>query len=128
MGSPNSKSYLPDLTKGVDFAFIFEPTQPDGRVINTCNGIGKFDVYVTRWATHAGKSPETGISAVLKMAYQIINADHLARKELLTTRNAGFVEGGNLLLLLRHQRMLKSKAVLSFLKNSSVLKLACSSW
>ena len=30
MGSPNSKNYLPDLAKGVDFAFIFEPAQPDG--------------------------------------------------------------------------------------------------
>jgi glutamate carboxypeptidase len=94
MGSPNSKNYLPDLAKGVDFAFIFEPAQPDGRVINTRKGIGKFDVYVTGRAAHAGKSPETGINAVLEMAHQIINAENLARKELLTTMNAGFVEGG----------------------------------
>ena len=94
MGSPNSKLYLPELAEGVDFAFIFEPAQPDGRVINTRKGIGKFDVYVTGKAAHAGKSPETGINAVLEMAHQIINAESLARKEMLTTMNAGFVEGG----------------------------------
>ena len=94
MGSPNSKNFLPELAKGVDFAFIFEPAQPDGRVINTRKGIGKFDVYVTGKAAHAGKSPETGINAVLEMAHQIINAENLARKDLLTTMNAGFVEGG----------------------------------
>ncbi len=94
MGSPNSKNYLPELAKGVDYAFIFEPAQPDGRVINTRKGIGKFDVYVTGKAAHAGKSPETGINSVLEMAHQIINAEGLARKEMLTTMNAGFVEGG----------------------------------
>ncbi len=94
MGSPSSKNYLPELAKGVDYAFIFEPAQPDGRVINTRKGIGKFDVYVTGKAAHAGKSPETGINAVLEMAHQIINAENLARKEMLTTMNAGFVEGG----------------------------------
>ena len=94
MGSPNSKNYLPELAKGVDFAYIFEPAQPDGRVINTRKGIGKFDVYVTGKAAHAGKSPETGINAVLEMAHQIINAESLARKDLLTTMNAGLVEGG----------------------------------
>jgi len=94
MGSPNSKNYLPELAKGVDYAIIFEPAQPDGRVINTRKGIGKFDVTVTGKAAHAGKSPETGINAVLEMAHQIINAESLARKEMLTTMNAGFVEGG----------------------------------
>lgn len=94
MGSPNSKNYLPELAKGVDFAFIFEPAQPDGKVINTRKGIGKFEVDVTGKAAHAGKSPETGINAVLEMAHQIINAENLARKDLLTTMNAGFVEGG----------------------------------
>ncbi|MEA4811697.1 MAG: M20 family metallopeptidase [Anaerolineaceae bacterium] len=94
MGSPNSKQYLPMLAKGVDYAYIFEPAQPDGRVINTRKGIGKFDVYVSGRAAHAGKSPETGINAVLEMAHQIINAENLARKELLTTMNTGFVQGG----------------------------------
>ncbi len=53
-----------------------------------------YDVYVTGKAAHAGKSPETGLNAVLETAHQIINAESLARKEMLTTMNAGFVEGG----------------------------------
>jgi glutamate carboxypeptidase len=93
-GSPESKKIIPELVKEIDFAFILEPAEPDGRLIVRRKGIGKFVVHVAGRAAHAGKSPETGLNAILELAHQIIAAEKLARKKTGTTMNTGVVNGG----------------------------------
>jgi len=94
LGSPNSRRLIPDLAKEADFAMIMEPGEPDGRLIHKRKGIGKFDIRVAGREAHAGKSPETGINAILELAHQVIAAERLARKPKGTTMNTGVVEGG----------------------------------
>ena len=93
-GSLDSKRIIPDLIQGVDFSFILEPAEPDGRVIIKRKGIGKFEITVAGRAAHAGKSPETGNNAIREIAHQILAAEKLARKKLGTTINTGVVNGG----------------------------------
>ncbi len=93
-GSINSRRLLPELLKDIDFAFILEPAEPDGKVIIKRKGIGKFEISVTGLAAHAGKSPETGINAILEIAHKIVAAENLARKKKGTTINTGVVNGG----------------------------------
>lgn len=93
-GSPESRQLIPELINGVDFAYILEPAEPDGKVIIRRKGIAKFEVFVTGLAAHAGKSPETGINANLELAHQVIEVEKLACKQTGTTMNAGVLEGG----------------------------------
>lgn len=93
-GSPVSRKLLPDIIKGIDFAYILEPAEPDGRIITRRKGIGKFTISVLGRAAHAGKSPETGVNAILELANQIIYIEGLANGSLGTTMNTGLIEGG----------------------------------
>lgn len=94
MGSTNSKNLLPELANGMDFGIIMEPAQPNGDEINKRKFIKNFEIFVTGREAHAGKSPETGINAILEIAHKIIQAQQLADKTTGTTINTGFVEGG----------------------------------
>ncbi len=95
-GSPRSIPRIPELIRGVDYGCVLEPAEPDGAVLTSRKGIGRFALTVTGRAAHAGQEPETGINANRELAFQVIAAEDLADPARGTTINAGRIEGGTL--------------------------------
>jgi glutamate carboxypeptidase len=93
-GSPDSKAHIPDLIKGIDYACVMEPAEPDGTIIIRRKGIGRYYLKVRGKAAHSGQQPESGINANRELAHLIIAAEDLANIEVGTTIIAGKFIGG----------------------------------
>lgn len=93
-GSPQTRALIPEICRDVDFAFVMEPAEANGDIITRRKGAGVFTAEVRGRAAHAGKQPESGINANLQLAHLILAAESLARPDLGTTVNTGFVSGG----------------------------------
>ncbi|GIQ69960.1 M20 family peptidase [Xylanibacillus composti] len=93
-GSPASRHRIPEVTKDVDWAFVMEPSEPDGRMVSRRKGVGIFKFQVTGRSAHAGQEPEKGINANLELLHQLLSASRLADEEVGTTINPGRISGG----------------------------------
>jgi glutamate carboxypeptidase len=95
VGSADSARFITRLARGADRAFILEP--PDGgrgRLKTSRKGVGGFRVSVHGRASHAGGSPERGVSAILELSHQIQRLYALNDRERGITVNVGTVDGG----------------------------------
>ena len=95
IGSSDSARYIRLLARGAERAFVLEP--PDGysgRLKTSRKGVGRFSVSVHGRASHAGSSPEEGISAILELSHQIQRLFALNEPETGVTVNVGTVDGG----------------------------------
>jgi len=93
-GSPRSRHLIADIAKGIDYAFVLEPSDADGAIVTQRKGVGIFTLTVKGRSAHAGQEPEKGINANRELAFQIIAAEDLANPSVGTTVNAGRIEGG----------------------------------
>ena len=86
-----------DMSKvqGVDYGFTFDASGPVGTFITAAPGYVKLEVTFLGKGTHAGFSPEKGISAI-QMASDAVSAMKLLRIDNETTANVGsFVAPGS---------------------------------
>jgi glutamate carboxypeptidase len=93
-GSPTSRDGWAGRAADCDWAFVLEPAQPDGALVNRRKGVGIFRVSVTGRAAHAGADPEKGANAILALAHQALAVSALADASTGTTVNVGVVHGG----------------------------------
>ena len=72
IASADSGRLLKQLARRADRAFVLEP--PDGgrgRLKTSRKGVSRFRLAVRGRASHAGGSPEKGVSAILELSHQI---------------------------------------------------------
>ena len=92
-----SHSSLPIITEHAQHAaavLVTEPCMPGGMAKTQRKGVLTYRVDVTGRASHAGVSPQTGISAIAELAKQLERIYSIARPEIGTTMNAGVIGGG----------------------------------
>lgn len=94
-GSPTSRSLWPEVTKNVDYAFVFEWEPEKGALISRRKGVGIFHFLVKGISAHAGAEPEKGASAILSLASKIHQLDALNNIDIGTTVNVGVISGGS---------------------------------
>jgi glutamate carboxypeptidase len=93
-GSPTSRDLWPELARGVDYAMVLEPAQPNGGLVLRRKGVGIFRLHVRGRAAHAGAEPEKGASAIRSLARKFLDIEALAAPALGTTANVGVIRGG----------------------------------
>ncbi len=98
-GSFHSRSLLESIaqSKRHDFGLVFEPARPNGDLVKSRKGVGRFTVTVHGRAAHAGRDPESGRNAILALAeiLQPIHDIQLGMSGLLI--NVGTIRGGGVL-------------------------------
>jgi glutamate carboxypeptidase len=95
VGSRDSSPHIRRLAQRAARAFVLEPSfGPDGRLKTTRKGVGRFTVRIVGRASHAGLSPEEGISAILEASHQIQRLFALNDHERGVTVNVGTIDGG----------------------------------
>jgi glutamate carboxypeptidase len=95
LGSPTSRALIEHEARRSDYVLVMEPdTSPRGTLTTSRKGVGRFHMTVRGRASHAGRDPRKGISAVEELARQILELHSLTDHEEGITVNAGVVSGG----------------------------------
>jgi glutamate carboxypeptidase len=95
VGSADSGRFIIQLARRAERAFVLEP--PDGtygRLKTSRKGVAGFRLAVHGRASHAGASPERGVSAILELSHQIQRLFALNDRERGITVNVGTIDGG----------------------------------
>ena len=80
--------------QGAAAAFNCETGFADDAIVAGRKGSVLFELEVKGVAVHAGNEPENGRSAILEIAYKVIDIQNLTNWENGTTFNVGVIEGG----------------------------------
>lgn len=95
IGSGDSGPHIQRLAEGAARAFVLEPSfGPTGKLKTARKGVGRFTLRIRGRASHAGLSPEEGISAILEASHQIQRLFALNDHERGVTVNVGTIDGG----------------------------------
>jgi glutamate carboxypeptidase len=95
IGSIDSSRFIRQLARRADRAFVLEPSDGSlGRLKTSRKGVARFRLAVQGRASHAGGSPERGVSAILELSHQIQRLFALNDRERGVTVNVGTIEGG----------------------------------
>ncbi len=94
IGSPNSQRFIIEQARGASFGLVFEGGGPEGEIV--CGRKGKLGYLLSTYgrAGHAGFFVENKPSAILEMAYKIIEIEKLNSQEKGISANVGTIEGG----------------------------------
>ncbi|HEY8193101.1 MAG TPA: M20 family metallopeptidase [Gaiellaceae bacterium] len=94
-GSLDSLRWIRLLARGADRALVLEPPAgTEGRLKTGRKGVGRFRITVLGRASHAGTSPEEGMSAILELARQVEQLFALNQPDRGITVNVGTIDGG----------------------------------
>ncbi|MCL6551941.1 MAG: M20 family metallopeptidase [Firmicutes bacterium] len=94
IGSPRSRAVIEEEARRAHVCFVLEPGRPDGSVVTTRKGVGRYTLTVYGRAAHAGAYPEDGASAVVALAHKIVALHALNDYARGLTVNAIVTEGG----------------------------------
>lgn len=95
VGSRTSRPFIEAEAKKSKAIFVLEPgTGPQGDYKVWRKGTGAFNLKVIGKASHAGTSPEEGISAIQELALQIEKIHSYTNFTTGTTLNVGVIGGG----------------------------------
>jgi glutamate carboxypeptidase len=95
IGSPGSTEHIRRLARVVVRAYVLEPSfGPAGKLKTARKGAGRFRLRIKGEASHAGLSPEKGVSAILEASHQIQRLFELNDAERGVTVNVGTIDGG----------------------------------
>lgn len=95
VGSAESSRLIAALARGAVRALVLEPpAEPDGSLKTARKGVGRFTVTVHGRPSHAGSTPEEGVSAILELAHQIGELFALNDPARGVTVNVGTIDGG----------------------------------
>lgn len=95
VGSPSSMGLLRESARAADVGLVYEPSLPDGTLIDRRKGSGNFTVVVRGRAAHAGREIERGRNAVLALARLLVAMqDALHRPERGVSLNVARTTGG----------------------------------
>ena len=95
IGSGESGPHIRRLAQGAARAFVLEPSFGSAGKLKTARkGVGRFTLRIKGRASHAGLSPEEGISAILEASHQIQRLFALNDHQRGVTVNVGTIDGG----------------------------------
>jgi glutamate carboxypeptidase len=94
LGSPTSRELIEKLAQECAYALVLEPALADGGLKTSRKGVGRFHLDVKGRAAHSGVAPESGRSAIVELAHQIVRMQALQNLAVGTTINVGVIQGG----------------------------------
>lgn len=94
IGSPSSKAIIMKEAVGKKYALIMESARPDGSLVTSRRGCGRYEIVVEGKAAHAGIEAGKGKSAIIELAHKIIELENLTNDEEGIHINVGYVQGG----------------------------------
>jgi glutamate carboxypeptidase len=97
IGSPASTPWMREHARLFDFGLLFEPPLPDGAMVAARKGSGNFTIVVRGRSAHAGRNPEQGRNAVVKLCQVLTEIDRLPKTIEHATINVARVHGGSAL-------------------------------
>lgn len=77
IGSPSSLPLLKQAAAECDFGLLFEPADADGSMVCDRAASAVYTIEVTGIASHIGKQPQNGRSAILSLAHSVLRIDRL---------------------------------------------------
>lgn len=92
IGSPGSASLFKEAAKRHQIGLIFEPSFPDGSIVNKRKGSSNFTLAVKGKAAHAGRDYFNGRNALTAASRFALAAEALTDREKETTVNIGYFE------------------------------------
>lgn len=94
ISSPHSRPFIEEGAKRVEAAFVFEPTKNKEWITTRRKGVGSLKLFIKGKASHAGSSPQEGLSAIQELARRILEIEDLTDLEKGITVSTGTISGG----------------------------------
>jgi glutamate carboxypeptidase len=94
IGSPGSAQILRQAATRNNLGLLFEPSLPDGSMVDSRKGSGNFTAVVRGRSAHAGRAPDRGRNAINALAELIVDLNCFAESMGAITLNIGGIEGG----------------------------------
>ena len=94
IGSPTSAPLICEKAVNKKYALVLEPARPDGSLVTSRRGSGRYKVVVEGKAAHSGIEPEKGHSAIEELSYKIIALQQLNDYGKGISVNVGIIKGG----------------------------------
>lgn len=94
IGSPGSAEILQQAARRAQFAMVYEPAMPDGKLAGARKGSGNFSAIVSGRAAHAGRDHASGRNAVVAAAQLATALDALSGGREGLTVNVAKIDGG----------------------------------
>lgn len=94
LGTISSRSLIEERAKGKKYALVMEPARPDGSIVSSRRGAGRYELTVKGKAAHSGMNPADGVSAIDEIAHKVIELKALADPDNGVHINVGLIEGG----------------------------------
>jgi glutamate carboxypeptidase len=94
IGSPSGRELVEREAIKSAFCLVCEPSAHGGKAKTERKGTGDFTITARGIPAHAGLEPESGASAVLELARQILVVQELNQPKIGTTANVCTIRGG----------------------------------
>lgn len=94
LGTISSRSLIEERAEDKKCALVMEPARPDGSIVSSRRGAGRYELEVKGKAAHSGMNPKDGVSAVEELAHKVIELKALADPDNGVNINVGLIEGG----------------------------------
>ncbi len=95
IGSPHSSRALQELTKGIPYGLVYEPTFASGEHVTTTQaGVEWLELKVKGRAAHAGAEHDKGINACVELGQKMVLLSKLTSYPKRLTVNPGVIKGG----------------------------------
>ncbi len=94
VGSFASAPLLAELGRRAHLGMTYEPSMPDGTLVDARKGSANYSLVLRGRAAHVGRAFADGRSAVLAAADAALALDHLNGKREGVTFNTGAIDGG----------------------------------
>lgn len=93
-GSPTSRPFIEALARESGTVLVLEPAGRDRSLKTARKGVGLYEMMIQGRSAHAGVAPETGRSALVELAHQILWLQGLNNPDTGTTVTVGAASGG----------------------------------
>lgn len=94
VGSPTSRALIEREAAGAAAVLIPEPASKAGACVTSRKGVGRFTLRVSGKASHAGTGWDSGASATVELAHQILALHRMAEPDDGITVNTAPIWGG----------------------------------
>ena len=94
IGSPSSVGLIQEIAKTCDLGMLFEPSLPNGDLIESRKGSGNFQVVLRGKAAHAGRAYHEGRNAIYELGKLLVKLNELNENDHGVTVNVGEVVAG----------------------------------
>lgn len=94
LSSTYTRSWLEGLARRSRLVLVLEPARPNGALLTSRKGVGRYQLDFTGIAAHSGVNPEKGASAIAELGRWIVELHRLTDFAKGTTVNVGLISGG----------------------------------